>query len=74
MLQIRSGFSLFSEVPSLHLELDGYTILDGSSLDLFRDGDVVTVKASQAALPIQQAAGGKRHRSAVSSPAFTAGK
>ena len=74
VLQIRSGFSLLSEVPSLRLELDGYTILEGSSLDLFRDGDIVTVKASQAALPLGQTAGSKRHRSEDSVPAFTAGK
>ena len=75
VLQIRSGFSLLSDVPSLRLELDGYTILEGSSLDLFRDGDIVTVKTSQAALLLgQQTAGGKRQRSEGSLPAFTAGK
>ena len=50
VLQIRQGFSLLEHIAGLHLELDGYTILEGQSLDLFRDGDVVTVKASQALL------------------------
>ena len=72
--QIRSGFSLLGGIPSLYLELDGYSILEGSSLDLFRDGDVVVVKATQAALPLGQPEGTKMDRSEGSLPAFTAGK
>lgn len=71
--QIRQGFSLLEHIPGLHLELDGYTILEGTSLDLFRDGDVVTVKASQAPLTLKQPEGaGKRRRSEACVPTKTA--
>lgn len=63
VLQIRSGFSLLSgDLPSLLLQLDGYTILEGSSLDLFRDGDLVTVKVSKAALPLGWPESSKKRR------------
>lgn len=75
MLQIRSGFSLLSsDLPNLLLQLDGYTVLEGSSLDLFRDGDLVTVKVSQAALPLGGQEGSKKRRNHDTLPALAAGK
>lgn len=74
VLQIRKGFSLLEYIPGLHLELDGYTILEGSSLDLFRDGDIVTVKSSQAALTLGRPEGSKRQRFDASPPTVAAGK
>lgn len=75
VLQIRKGFSLLEHIPDMHLELDGYTILEGTSLDLFRDGDIVTVKASQAVLALRQPeSAGKRRRSEACMPTTAAGK
>lgn len=44
MLQLQKAFSLLGEQSDLHFQLEGYTVLSGSPLSFFRDGDVVIIR------------------------------
>ena len=66
-LQIRRGFSHLGDLPKLRLVLDGYTILEGNSIDVFRDGDVVTVTSSETALA-EEIGGPKKKRKHTKEP------
>ena len=60
MVHLVERFQLFQRATSLRTAVDGYALLSDAAVSIIRDGDLLSVTASAAALPSTAANSGKR--------------